>query len=430
MSPEVYRNVCKWLLEWGNLDGIFAALYIILTWNLVYRGNNTTKIRLSHLKLTVFDALQVNFKHTKVDQRGDTKRKKRHLFSNVFEHCINLPFLLGLYFACCFTFVQTRGRQRFPGGSKSQAKRVSSILQKVLKAHEPEVLAMGYDTVNDIGVHSSIRKGAASYLASLPGGPPPAAICLQEGGWTMGQVKDIYFHQMQAGDEFTGRCISLMNMMSANFASSPAFFNATTDGDGLNTTVHDAFPNFESTEGMVRILQMCLASLVHHRDEVLAFNPNHVARTSISIFWDPRKMQAGIDHVEIIHAWDSNIHLTGIPPHVKQLADLHELKEEQARLSTRIYEKVMGGLTKYFEARRIGGGEMTEAQVKETMAEACKTNVESLVERFEKKLESLASTFEQSVGNVGQSTRPRRIGTAPNAPPTLDMYVIRTNPRG
>jgi hypothetical protein len=80
----------------------------------------------------------------------------------VFEHYIDLPFLLGLYFACCFTFVQTRGQQLFPKGTgnKSQAKRVSSILQKVLKVHKPEVLAMGYDTVNDIGVHS-IQKRVA-----------------------------------------------------------------------------------------------------------------------------------------------------------------------------------------------------------------------------------------------------------------------------
>ena len=80
---------------------------------------------------------------------------------------------------------------------------------------------MGYNSITDIGIHL-IRKGAASYLALLPGGPSPAAICLQ-GGWTMGQVKDIYFHQMQAGDEFTGRCISLLNMTSGEFASLPAF---------------------------------------------------------------------------------------------------------------------------------------------------------------------------------------------------------------
>jgi hypothetical protein len=252
-----------------------------------------------------------------MDQRGDSKRKKRHLFSNVFEYYIDLPFLMGLYFGCCFTFGQTiRGRRLFPGGSKSQAKRISAILKKVLAEHKEEVSNMGYDSVDNIVVHS-IRKGTASFLASLPGVPPPAVICLQ-GGWTMGHVKDNYFHQMQAGDEFTGRCICLLNMMSSNFASSPAFFAPDTDKYWIKTNVGEVFPHFESAEGMGRILQMCLASLVHHRDEVLGFNnPNHIARTSISIFWDMSKMQPAIDKVSVIHAWESNVHLTGIPPHVK-----------------------------------------------------------------------------------------------------------------
>jgi hypothetical protein len=381
MSPELFRSVCKWLLEWGNLDGVFAALFIVLSWNLVCRGINTAKIRLSHLKWSVFDALQVNFKHTKVDQRGDTKQKKQHLFSNVFEYYIDLPFLMGLYFATCFTFAQTRGRRLFPGGSKSQAKRISDILQRVLKEHEQEVLNMGYDSIKDIGVHS-IRKGAASYLASLPGGPPPAAIFLR-GGWTMGQIKDIYFHQMQAGDEFTGRCCSLLNMMSADFASSPVFFDDTTNKEWIKTTVCDVFPHFETAEGMGRISRMCLASLIYHRDAVLALDPNHIARTSISIFRDPRKMELGIDRVNIVHAWESNRHLTGVPPHVKELVDLHQLKVEQAKLSDTIYEKVMDGMTSYFESRRIGGGDMTEARIKDMIASACKQNVDELMERLD-----------------------------------------------
>jgi hypothetical protein len=88
---------------------------------------------------------------------------------------------------------------------------------------------------------------------------------------------------------------------------------------------------------------------------------------------------------------------------------------------------VLGGLTEYFEARRIGVGELTEAWVKEMMAEACKTNVESLVEGFEEKLESLASTFEQSVGNVGQSTR--QISAAPTAPTQETIIVNPTAKR-
>jgi hypothetical protein len=85
MSPELFCSICKWLLGLGNLEGIFRALFIVLTWNLVCCGNNTAKIRLSHLQWSVFDALTVNFKHTKTDQQGNSKQKKWHLFSNVLR---------------------------------------------------------------------------------------------------------------------------------------------------------------------------------------------------------------------------------------------------------------------------------------------------------------------------------------------------------
>jgi hypothetical protein len=71
-----------------------------------------------------------------------------------------------------------------------------------------------------------------------------------------------YFHQMQADDEFTGRYISLLNMMSGDFATLPAFFKEDTDGDLIASTVADVFPHFHSTVGMGQILWMCLAFLV------------------------------------------------------------------------------------------------------------------------------------------------------------------------
>jgi hypothetical protein len=57
---------------------------------------------------------------------------------------------------------------------------------------------------------------------------------------------------------------SLLNMISTNFASSPAFFVENTDEDWIKTSVRDVFPNFEYAEGMGSILWMCLASLIHH----------------------------------------------------------------------------------------------------------------------------------------------------------------------
>jgi hypothetical protein len=58
----------------------------------------------------------------------------------------------------------------------------------LLREHKDEVLAMGYDSIAELGLHS-IWKGVCTYMASLPGGPPPAALCLHS-GHSMGPVKD------------------------------------------------------------------------------------------------------------------------------------------------------------------------------------------------------------------------------------------------
>jgi hypothetical protein len=121
------------------------------------------------------------------------------------------------------------------------------ILKRVLKEHEAEVLSMGFDCIADIHIHSC-RKGASSHLASLPGGPPPAALCLR-GGWSMGQVTDIYWHQTQGGDEFTGRCGCMLNMMDNNFASSPAFFDDTVGDDWIQSMTGEVFLKFLSIPG-------------------------------------------------------------------------------------------------------------------------------------------------------------------------------------
>jgi hypothetical protein len=102
--------------------------------------------------------------------------------------------------------------------------------------------------------------------------------------------------------------------------------------------------------------------LVHHRDKVLAFKPDYIAQTSISIFWDPSKMELTINSVKVIHAWDSNPHLIRIPPNVRELIDLHKLKVEQSQLVELIHKKVMNGLTKYFDVQQMGGGEMRNDQ--------------------------------------------------------------------
>ena len=31
MTPELYKSVCKWFLEWGTSKGIFCACFFVLT---------------------------------------------------------------------------------------------------------------------------------------------------------------------------------------------------------------------------------------------------------------------------------------------------------------------------------------------------------------------------------------------------------------
>jgi hypothetical protein len=73
--------------------------------------------------------------------------------------------------------------------------------------------------VKDVGTHS-IRKGAATYASNCPGGPPAASMLIRA-GWSMGRVRDIYLKWERGGDQFVGRCLSLLPLLKAEFGASP-----------------------------------------------------------------------------------------------------------------------------------------------------------------------------------------------------------------
>ena len=126
---------------------------------------------------------------------------------------------LVFYFSCCWNVRPTANEFIFPGNDQYQ--RYSKRLYRVLHEHVDEVRLLGFE-VADIGTHS-IRKGAISYLASLPGGPPIAAVCIQA-GWTMGNVRDIYMRYISSGDQFVSRCLSMLPSLRTEFGSSPPLF--------------------------------------------------------------------------------------------------------------------------------------------------------------------------------------------------------------
>ncbi len=103
MSPQPYRSVCKWLVDYGSKESIAAACFICLTWNLACGRHNTAELQFNHMSWTKFDCKQINFHLTKTDAEGKDKRKQRNLYSNVNEYYVDFPFLLGFYLSCSFT---------------------------------------------------------------------------------------------------------------------------------------------------------------------------------------------------------------------------------------------------------------------------------------------------------------------------------------
>ena len=93
----------------------------------------------------------------------------------------------------------------------------------MLEKYKDELLELGYEP-NDIGVHS-IRKGAGTYASSGTTAAPSSVSVNNRGGWTLEGVRDVYMLYERAGDQYVGRILSGMNVLSAKFgASAPDFF--------------------------------------------------------------------------------------------------------------------------------------------------------------------------------------------------------------
>jgi len=175
LSVALYCAICNWLLEFGTADGLFAHCYLVLTWNLACQSQNTLLIQIKHIVwASCFDAFQVFFGHLKTDQLSEESKYPCHIYANPFLPSICPVLALTLYFSARFNTLVNADSYLFPG--RDQEDRFSRLLSQLLDAHVADLESLGYRRI-DIGTHS-IRKGAVSYLASTPGGPQAASVCI------------------------------------------------------------------------------------------------------------------------------------------------------------------------------------------------------------------------------------------------------------
>lgn len=134
MSYELYIKLCEWFLEEGTQTDIFAHCFLVMTWNLMCRSNNTTRILFEHITFE-WDFIKVKFAQQKNDTQGYTQKYPRHIFANTFRPAV-CPFLaLAMYIA---TFgVNVQGSDRlFPGNSQYDC--FTDHMMRTLKNHEDE----------------------------------------------------------------------------------------------------------------------------------------------------------------------------------------------------------------------------------------------------------------------------------------------------
>jgi hypothetical protein len=132
---------------------------------------------------------------------------------------------------------------------------------------------MGYKRSEELGTHS-IRKGAVSYIALMPGGPSAVAVCIRA-GWTMGKVKDVYMRYVTSGDPFVGRTLCLLNVLSPDFGVSPPHF-CTEDFDWIEQCHTLQFPMIARVDHLKKLTRMCLATIIFQTgwlSSILNVNP-------------------------------------------------------------------------------------------------------------------------------------------------------------
>jgi hypothetical protein len=272
----------------------------------------------------MFDAYAIVFSQTKTDQLGEDSKRPRHIYPNPVTPIVCPVLALALYLTTCFDNNVVPGNKLFPG--ESQDARFSAILLRVVDENWGLIVQLGYKR-GEIGTHS-IRKGASLYLHSIPGGPDDGSISIQA-GWTQGKVKDVYIRYTPSGDQFVGRCLSLLGFLTTDFAASPPYF---TDENiaWVEQMRLQQFRNVSLVPGMEKLTCMSLASIIYHYEwlnNVLGNNHVFILSSFVhrNVISNNRR-----ESVVVTYPWNDNVHhFSGIPPHVVVLQDLAIVKRKQ-----------------------------------------------------------------------------------------------------
>lgn len=352
MPFKLYERLCKEMLKSGNA---FAHLYLILSWNLMCRTDNTSSIVMPHLNWEN-DCLVVFFGKMKNDQEGETLRDGRHVYANPMNPSVCPILALSIYLMTI-----PCGPRLFPGSR--QASRFSKQMQRYLKKNPSLFTDTGILSPDEIGTHSC-RKGSPTFcLSGCTGGPDIASVC-NRCGWKLPGVLDRYIKYEKAGDMFTGRTASGLPLNSENFAMLPFHFDPQLH---LDARIKELFPASEFFSELKCIYRFCLAAIVGHvqflRDEL----PSNHALFSTKLFTSVGVIENLQEHLYggTRSRTSPFIQPTGIPPHIEIMQVVSEILRQQKIQTKDIIEQ----MDQLLESKGVRAGNITHEHLKSLIQE-------------------------------------------------------------
>ena len=356
-----YRLLAKILFESEKAEHIHAHTFLVLEWNLISRAEYVVDANIDLVSFTK-DALLFDMTVTKTDQEG-TKNVDHpwHVYScpEYPEICAHLAFARHLLANPLILNGQT---ELFEGSS--QYERFNAIFRGIVRSPEyrDEFASHGISPV-DFGTHS-IRKGAATHIATgSTACPPIASICLRA-NWALPGVLSQYIKFENAGDQFVGKCVSGRRRNKKTFAASPPYWDFSADGPELKeeseNTLHswlrDRLPDqAKNNHKIFAVHKMAIAAITHHRQYLDShLHPDSILRSTQ--IWSEDIPFA--EKVVSKHPWDSTDEtpeITGIPPDIVLLAEMEGMQRKVADLLAEQKASFESMLVNELDRRDVGG---------------------------------------------------------------------------
>ena len=329
-SFSLLRLVCVWFIDTGN---IFGWCFILTQWMCMARSINIDCLGWHNLKKGE-DSIVVKYDETKADKSGESCSDK-NIYANPQDWYVCWYTCLGIY--CCFycTTLSERDSLFIEKNEKtgSAASAFCAALATLLDKFDECVNS--YIRVHHANVHG-IRKGSGTYASSCSTVPPPLVSIALRGEWSLGKVFDIYFKFGANGDHYLGRILAGLNPHKASFGDLPPHFTADTENKFICDAMLGMFGKLPAIHPVAKsVLLLCLASIVHHSDEIQSYvlaHPGHKLGT-LYVFQDTALLTE-LKALVTQKPTPSMRFSTGVPPHVESMRQIEKLHEKLCEVST------------------------------------------------------------------------------------------------